>query len=196
MLTVTDEDANDRNTLRCNTSEPSAFELAQDMPNTFRLTTVRPLDREQQEAYLLQITCVDRPNASDALSDTAELRVVVLDQNDSPPKFALERFEVAVREERPMLTELADHPIRATDADAGNNSIVRYELEPSAHAYFAINETTGVLRTRRVFDFEHPSDREPIEFRVFAKDGVHTSSATVVARVVCTFPFPPASPQR
>ena len=185
MLTVTDADVDDRQTLRCNTSEPSVFELALEMPNTYRLTTARPLDREEQAVHLLQITCVDRPNASDALRDTAELRVVVEDVNDNAPRFERERFDVSVREELPMLTELDAHPIRATDADAGNNSLVRYELEQPALTFFAINETTGVLRTRRVFDYEKKSDREPIEFRVFAKDGVHTSTATIVARVVC-----------
>ena len=185
MLTVTDADADDRQTLRCNTSEPSLFELALETPNTYRLTTARPLDREEQAVHLVQITCVDRPNGSDALRDTAELRVVVEDVNDNAPRFEHERFDVSVREEMPILTELDAYPIRATDADAGNNSLVRYELEQPALAFLSINETTGVLRTRRVFDYEKKSDREPFEFRVYAKDGVHISTATIVARVVC-----------
>lgn len=186
MLTVTDADVDDRQTLRCNTSEPDLFELVvEPNSNNYRVITARPLDREKQALHVLQITCVDRPNSPrDALRDTAELRVVVDDENDNAPNFTNESYSIEVPEELPQLTELANQPITATDADIGNNSLVRYEIEERALKYFSINETTGALRTRRQFDYEKPSDRERIEFSVFARDGKHTSRASVVVRVV------------
>lgn len=44
--------------------------------------------------------------------------------------------------------------VTARDPDFGNNGLVRYQFEPINNDNFAIDEGSGSITTKRMFDFE------------------------------------------
>ena len=85
------------------------------------LATAVKLDREQMKQHVLTIRAEDSGKSS--FSVLAQVVVIVQDENDNPPVFAADPFEVWV----PFGSEL-DSPIfrlRAVDADRGKNGKIR-----------------------------------------------------------------------
>ena len=85
------------------------------------LATAVELDREQMEQHVLTIRAEDSGDSS--FSVLAQVVVIVQDENDNPPVFAANPFEVWV----PFRSE-ANSPIfrlHAVDADRGTNGIIR-----------------------------------------------------------------------
>ncbi|XP_032004407.1 protocadherin-23 isoform X1 [Hylobates moloch] len=141
------------------------------------LVLLRRLDREEAAAHRLQIEAWDggRPRRTGRLS--VELRV--LDENDNPPVFEQDEYQVAVREDAQPGAEVCR--VRATDRDLGPNGFVRYSVRarqvPGAGsgggalgdaAYFAVEELSGAVRVRRPLDREAQAWHQLV---VEARDG-------------------------
>lgn len=132
--------------------------------NTGELS-VRPLDREQQHKYLIQITAQDR-GSSMTLQSKCNISVIVEDQNDNDPRFELSKYTASIPEDIAIGSTVLK--VRATDSDFGVNGRIMYSLSNESHWLFTIDNKSGVISTTGTFDRERES---VYEFAVIATDG-------------------------
>lgn len=86
------------------------------------------------------ITATD--NGIPPLQATATLLVTVVDANDNEPVFSKAAYEFKVEENQKAGAFVGK--IAATDADLGENAVVRYNLFPS-NTSFVINPISGMF---------------------------------------------------
>ena len=110
------------------------------------------LDRETEHHFRLHVLAWD--GATSSRTGTLTIDVQVLDANDNQPKFENETYEVTVSENVGVGTSLLQ--VRATDADAGENSRVTYSLAHSTiqqfGSMFVMDSDSGVLSTGQSLD--------------------------------------------
>ncbi|KTG47058.1 hypothetical protein cypCar_00009390 [Cyprinus carpio] len=117
-------------------------------PHTGELKTATALDREKVARYSL----VARATDSGGLWCEAEVEVVLLDVNDSPPMFNMPHYTASVHENtatKALLTR-----IQAIDPDLGVNRKVVYSLVDSADGVFSIDKASGIVVLERLLDRE------------------------------------------
>lgn len=107
-------------------------------PTTGWVYLAKPLDRETAARHKMTITATD--NGLPPLSASASLVVNVLDANDNDPVFSKAAYEFHVEENQKAGAVVGK--IAATDADLGENAVVRYSLFPS-NTSFNVNPVTG-----------------------------------------------------
>ncbi|KAL0831595.1 hypothetical protein ABMA28_002378 [Loxostege sticticalis] len=132
-----------------NASNENYFKV---QPATGWVYLAKPLDRETTARHKMTITATD--NGLPPLSASASLVVNVLDANDNDPVFSKPAYEFHVEENQKSGAFVGK--IAATDADLGENAIVRYSLFPS-NTSFNVNPVTGVITTKEVLDREFKS---------------------------------------
>ncbi|KAI4499170.1 hypothetical protein M0802_005753 [Mischocyttarus mexicanus] len=117
----------------------------------------KPLDYEELEKYVLNITCSD--GGHPRLSSVMILIVEVIDTNDNPPVFPNTAIVRQIREGIPVHMPIVT--ITAEDPDSGENGMVSYSIvsqDPEDQfRRFGINPTTGVIHTLL------PIDREDVD---------------------------------
>ena len=114
-------------------------------------------DREDQSGYAFNVTVVDYGPDSLVKSATVEVFVGILDQNDNPPEFDSKMYGQSVPENISLGTGIIS--VAAPDPDFGLNGTVAYKLVDNADAsYFAINSTSGLIRTGTLLDREEQSE--------------------------------------
>ncbi|KAM9193151.1 protocadherin-23 [Mergus octosetaceus] len=142
------------------------------------LSTAQLLDREVQERYSLTVMAID--GGSPALSATQVLTIVVLDVNDERPIFLQQLYETAVRENQDP-GELVIK-VEAMDRDAGQNSLLQYEILPgNGSEKFRMNSDNGELTTAVSLDRE---TQELFSIKVLVRDG-GTPSLSSTVTVIC-----------
>ena len=105
--------------------------------------------------------------------DTSIVEIHILDVNDNRPSFKSSSFKGYVSELASigsLVLESQYHPlvIKATDQDTGINALLSYEiLDAEAKKSFAIDESTGALRTINTLDYE---SKQKFEFDVRCSD--------------------------
>lgn len=109
-------------------------------PSTGWVYLAKQLDRETTAKHKMIIIAVD--NGIPPLSATANLVVNVIDANDNDPVFSKSVYEFQVEENQKAGAFVGK--IAATDADLGDNAVVRYSLFPS-NTSFNVNPITGEL---------------------------------------------------
>ena len=155
------------------------------------LETTEPLDCELQQFYNFTITATDQ--GEEPRSTSTEGFLMLLDENDNPPAFSRELYELTVLETIQVGIVLLQ--VNATDPDKGQNGRVTYritgQIDPGAtienpnedFTLFTINPTTGEIQHTTPFDFEN---EQQVNITVVASDnGVPrlSSSVTVVFNV-------------
>ena len=152
-------------------------------PSTGIIMTQRFLDFEMTRFYNLTV------QVSNMIGVKAEctVNVHVLDVNDNEPRFEKRLFSGHVSETASIgsLILLQNHSplvIKATDADTGVNSLLFYEiLDEKAKKFFAIDESTGAIRTTMSLDYEEQSS---FDFNVRVSDrGKPKLSSEALAKV-------------
>ncbi|NXH17451.1 PCD16 protein, partial [Bucco capensis] len=148
--------------------------------STGALSLAQPLDREVQALHALVVRAADGPGGHFTLAPVA---IEVKDINDNKPYFPLEMLSASVRENLPAGTLVTT--LRAIDADAGVFGELRYVLleQPGTaegRDAFAINGSSGELRSRLTFDYERA---KAFQLLVGATDAGN-ASATVTVRVL------------
>ncbi|KAM9377349.1 protocadherin-11 X-linked isoform 1-T1 [Pholidichthys leucotaenia] len=146
-----------------------------------QLIVQQNLDREQKDTFVMKIKVEDGGNPPK--SSTAILQVTISDVNDNRPIFKDTELEVAVPENAPAGTSVAQ--LHATDADLGSNAQIHFafsnQISSSTRRHFDINSSTGLITVKQ------PLDREvtPVhKLIVLASDGSSTPSrATVIVNV-------------
>ncbi|KAJ8280395.1 hypothetical protein GJAV_G00054020 [Gymnothorax javanicus] len=113
----------------------------------WKMYVKRPLDREEQDLYLLNIT------ASDGLFVTRALvEVTVKDTNDNSPVCDQALYTAAFYEDIP--TNKVILTVRATDADVGSSAAIQYSLSGPGSEDFYMDAGTGELKTALALDRE------------------------------------------
>lgn len=146
------------------------------------ITTRAALDRELQDSIQLNISARDGgPNPKWSY---AELKVIVLDENDQAPTFMRNSINVTLSENAPPNTLIA--MLTAIDNDQGTNGSVTYSL-PSAveqryPATFLLDSMTGQLTTKAALDRER---NDFYTIQIVAKDqGTPQQSSTATVQLL------------
>ncbi|XP_054244975.1 protocadherin beta-15-like [Indicator indicator] len=127
----------------------------------------RQLDREEQQELSLLLIATD--GGSPPRSGTAQIRIVVLDNNDNTPMFSRQVYEVHLAEDSPPGKLVVR--IHATDPDEGSNGKVHYaftQISDGSRQIFDLNSDTGEIRVAGNVDFE---EMKTHEMMVRATDG-------------------------
>lgn len=114
-------------------------------PHTGDLTA-RPLDRESQSRYLLQVTAQDRGTPT-MYQSVCNISIFVEDRNDNDPRFERTKYVATVPEDAPVGTTVLK--LKATDADIGVNARIVYSLSNESNWMFSIDSRSGILTTTR-----------------------------------------------
>lgn len=126
-------------------------------PLTGALYLRKPLDYEELDNYLLNVSCSD--GGHPRLTSVTTLRVNVVDTNDNPPAFPNTAIVRQIREGIPVHTPIVT--VTAEDPDSGENGKVNYAIasqDPEdQRRHFGINPSTGVIHTLL------PIDREEVD---------------------------------
>lgn len=131
------------------------------------LVLEQPLDREQQPEHQLILTAHD--GGDPVLSGTAQLTIVVLDNNDNEPAFDLPVYKVSLLENVPVGSLL--FKLNATDPDEGSNGEIQYSFgihtSDAIQKLFGLDHNTGEIRVQGDVDFE---ESRSYELHVRARD--------------------------
>ncbi|KAG8522372.1 LOW QUALITY PROTEIN: Protocadherin Fat 3, partial [Galemys pyrenaicus] len=120
------------------------------------VTTRRGLDFERMAAYQLTVQATNMAG----MAANTTVSVQVLDENDNAPVFLCTHYAGRVSEAAPagsVVRGLDGRPllVRASDADSARNALLEYQiLEPAARAFFAVDASTGAIRTAAGLDHE------------------------------------------
>uniref|UniRef100_A0ABM5GA00 Protocadherin gamma-C5-like isoform X31 n=1 Tax=Pogona vitticeps TaxID=103695 RepID=A0ABM5GA00_9SAUR len=118
------------------------------------LVLERPLDREQQSEHQLILTAHD--GGDPVLSGTAQLTIVVLDNNDNEPAFDSPVYKISLLENIPIGSLL--FKLNATDPDAASNGEIQYSFgihtSDSIQKLFGLDPHTGEIHVQGTVDFE------------------------------------------
>ncbi|XP_063865139.1 LOW QUALITY PROTEIN: cadherin-related tumor suppressor-like [Scylla paramamosain] len=122
--------------------------------NTGDVTIMHPLDYDSVQEYTLNITARDL--AFQPLNSTALLTVVLTDINDNPPRFSQDKYDAYIAENANAGTTV--FKLNATDIDLTKNAVIKYSLVGGdGKEYFSVDPDTGVVTSKRVFDYEEKS---------------------------------------
>ncbi|KAM3964103.1 cadherin-related tumor suppressor fat [Aphomia sociella] len=103
------------------------------------------LDREERDTYYLIIMAQDS-STTDPRTATANLTIIVEDENDNTPTFAHPVYEAHISER----TRKEDFVfgVKAKDNDVGLNSKIFYSIRGEHQNLFSINSETGVIKAK------------------------------------------------
>ncbi|TPP56149.1 Protocadherin-11 X-linked, partial [Fasciola gigantica] len=176
----------------------------------YRLSVIRPIDRELAEWVYVQVTCVDQVRtdhtatvfnfspinaytSSTQLTGTVTVTLKILDVNDNSPLFDKDVYQFTVFEtldkhDRYMQTMTVPEEqrtrigaVRATDVDSGNNGLIAYYLLTNPNEAFSVDERTGEIWRVGALDRERETQ---LDLRIEARDkGEPSLSSTCLARV-------------
>ncbi len=140
---------------------------------TGQLQTRAPLDYEQKNAYSVAVIVSDG-----TLTDTIGVAINVTDVNENnPPVFAESNTTRSIPENTPAGVHIGE-AVSAKDADSGDT--LAYTLSGTDAAAFAIDQTTGQLKTKAPLDYETKNAYSVI---VTASDGLRDATTRVAIRV-------------
>lgn len=141
------------------------------------LRTRAPLDREVVDQYLLNVSVSAPAREGGQAADFGQVSVVVLDTNDNSPEFVynyeyldLKTYFGAVSADAPPFTTFLT--IQAKDDDLGNNSVIRYDLDPMTpdSQYFKLDPVKGDLTNAKTLSGLLGREPQYFEFSVDARD--------------------------
>uniref|UniRef100_A0A672YLI9 Protocadherin Fat 1-like n=1 Tax=Sphaeramia orbicularis TaxID=375764 RepID=A0A672YLI9_9TELE len=164
ILSTTDDDSEDINkqvNYFITGGDPLGQFAIEHIQNEWKVSVRKPLDREERDNYLLNIT------ASDGIfTAKAVVEVKVLDANDNSPVCEKSLYSESVPEDSPAGRLILQ--VSATDADIRSNAQISYELQGPGSELFIIDSDTGELKTSQPLDREEQDEHR---FRVRAVDG-------------------------
>jgi hypothetical protein len=125
-------------------------------PSTGDITLVRPLDYEEKQSHSLTINVTDLGVDPRTLTGivNAVVNIQVQDYNDHCPRMQQALYVGNVIENLPPPRSIMQ--ISATDQDGtpAHRNIQFSIDEPLATQFFEINQATGVIQSRQIFDYE------------------------------------------
>ncbi|XP_061108849.1 protocadherin Fat 1 isoform X2 [Conger conger] len=173
ILSTTDADSEDMNTqvsYFITGGDPLGQFGIEHTQKDWKVSVRKPLDREERDNYLLNITATDGTFVA-----KAAVEVKVLDANDNSPVCEKTLYAETVPEN--ALPGRLVLEISATDADIRSNAEVSYVLYGAGSELFNMDSHTGELRTLLPLDRE---ERAVYDLQVRALDGGGRSCETRV----------------
>lgn len=122
---------------------------------TGSLVVARPLDRERQSEYRLEVRALDTTASNNPQSSAVNIRIEIIDCNDNYPKWPADPIRLRIAENSPIGMTL--YNFTATDTDSGLNGQIQYELVqqmPWTRKTFSIDSLTGTLTQLLPIDYE------------------------------------------
>ncbi|XP_030621432.1 protocadherin Fat 1 [Chanos chanos] len=164
LLSITDSDTDEFNR-KCSCfitgGDPLGLFDIQYTEGSWVIAARKPLDREESDFHLLNITATDG-----AFVARATVEITVLDANDNSPVCDKVLYVGTAPEDAPAGTPVLQ--VSATDADLSSNAAISYQLFGSGAEAFSIDSHTGALSTLLPFDREQ---KDVFNFTVRAVDG-------------------------
>ena len=153
------------------------FRLEQLFETNYQIVTSGHLDRERISEYSLAIQCVDRGTIPHETVKNVQVRLI--DVNDNAPQFLQASYQANVVENN----KVGDFVLQpnATDADAGQNAEILYNVSEKGQKMFAIDGTSGRITAKVVFDREENNE---MQFYVIAVDRGSPAMSSSVLVVV------------
>uniref|UniRef100_A0A8C5TI15 FAT atypical cadherin 4 n=1 Tax=Malurus cyaneus samueli TaxID=2593467 RepID=A0A8C5TI15_9PASS len=150
-ILATDDDSGSNSQLSFSiASGDSAGQFAIDSSGV--LSIRQPLDRESQSFYSLVVQAHDMaPPPASRYTSTAQVSIILLDVNDSPPSFISPKLTY-VPENTPIDTVV--FRAQATDPDSGPNSYIEYSLLRPPGNKFSIGTIDGEVKLTGELDRE------------------------------------------
>lgn len=145
------------------------------------------LDREACQLYRLVVVASDA--GTPARSASLVVDVVVTDVNDHRPVLERTVYETEISENtQPAVYGQALVSVKATDADDGDNGLVRYRLSTRSASQFGqlfgVDEQSGAVKLLQPVDYETLPPGGVVVLEVIAQDsGTSPVMATVRIRV-------------
>ncbi|KAG8562655.1 hypothetical protein GDO81_015756 [Engystomops pustulosus] len=162
-------------------------------PQTGSIYTAAVFDREEKTSYLLEVKSSDgsesaRPGKhGQPNSDTAYVRIFIIDVNDNQPSFTQRAYFVSVDEDQDVGSVVVT--VSANDPDEGMNANIRYQITAgNIGGVLELNPETGAIL------IVHPLDYEEVKVYVLtllASDGKWEDFATVTINVLNKNDEPP-----
>ncbi|XP_005485690.1 protocadherin-18 isoform X1 [Zonotrichia albicollis] len=186
LVRVQDKDSGVNGEITCKLHGHGHFKLQKTYENNYLILTNATLDREKRSEYILTVIAEDKGTPS--LSTVKHFTVQISDENDNPPRFQTNRYEVVILENNSPGAYITS--VTATDPDLGDNGQVTYTilensvLGSSITTYVTIDPSNGAIYALRTFDHEEVNQ---IAFMVQARDGGSQqliSNATVVLTII------------
>ncbi|KAM9330463.1 protocadherin-18 [Gastrophryne carolinensis] len=186
LVRVQDKDSGPNGEVVCKLHGHGQFKLQKTYENNYLILTNATLDREKRSEYSLTVIAEDRGLPS--LSTVKHFAVQISDENDNPPRFQTNRYEIVIVENNSPGAHITS--VRATDPDQAENGQVTYVIPEtlihgsSITTYVTIDPSNGALYALRAFDHE---DINQVIFTVQARDsGIPQliTNASVVLTVV------------
>ncbi|KAK3521773.1 hypothetical protein QTP70_018306, partial [Hemibagrus guttatus] len=150
VLSTRDLDTSDQNrlvSLHITGGNPRGVFALASVQGVWMLSVNRPLDREKQDRYLLNIT------ASDSLFATqVTVEVTIMDANDNSPICNQATYDASFPEDIPINYGILT--VGATDSDIGTNAEIQYSLFGIGVEDFYMDTNTGELKTASLIDRE------------------------------------------
>ncbi|XP_061644138.1 protocadherin-18b isoform X2 [Phyllopteryx taeniolatus] len=184
LVRIDDGDAGLNGEVVCRLHGHGRFRLQKTYENNYMILTNTSLDREKRSEYSLTVIAEDR--GSPSLSAIKHFTVQVLDDNDNPPRFEKNRYEVFKSENNSPGAYLMT--VVASDPDLGTNGQVTYAVIDALvqgspiSTYVTVDPSSGAIYALRTFDHE---DVGHIAFTIQACDG-GTPSLSANATVLLT----------
>lgn len=117
-------------------------------PISGNVTVVSPLDREQQDEYLLKVAAVDG-----AWRQETPLTITIQDQNDNAPEFEHSYYSFNFPELQRNIVFVGQ--VTATDKDKqGPNSVISYSLQQPSDL-FTVDPASGELFSKRSLRYKY-----------------------------------------
>uniref|UniRef100_A0A4W6F173 FAT atypical cadherin 1a n=1 Tax=Lates calcarifer TaxID=8187 RepID=A0A4W6F173_LATCA len=164
ILSTTDDDSEDINkqvNYFITGGDPHGQFAIEHIQNEWKVSVRKPLDREEKDNYLLNITASDGIFTAKAI-----VEVKVLDANDNNPVCEKSLYSESVPEDSPAGRLILQ--ISATDADIRSNAQISYELQGVGSELFIIDSDTGELKTLQPLDRE---EKDEHRLKMRAVDG-------------------------
>ncbi|KAK3598461.1 hypothetical protein CHS0354_023014 [Potamilus streckersoni] len=122
------------------------FTINPDRSSTLKIIVDKPLDREVQDNYKIQIVAKD--GGTPPRSASVLVNITITDVNDNMPIFSNSIYEVYVKED--ITQNSIIFVLTATDLDLGDNGKVSFRLSPyqplTIQSLFSVDSKTGVIR--------------------------------------------------
>lgn len=152
ILTVkaSDEDGGPNGIVRYAISSGNAGKVFKIHPVSGGISILRALDYDSVQEYRLNITAHDLGFKSK--ETTATLTIILTDINDNAPQFNQTRYVAYLPENSPINSFI--YKVKATDIDSPKNAIIKYHISNKMTSLFRINENTGEIFSKEVFDYE------------------------------------------
>ncbi|XP_042573254.1 protocadherin Fat 1-like isoform X3 [Cyprinus carpio] len=132
------------------------------------------LDRETTASFSFKVEAEEKPPST--IKATADVTIVLLDENDNSPQFTTSKYEGKVFSNQTVGMQVVK--VEATDMDTGPNGEISYSIEfGNERGHFEMNENDGEITLINKIDLV---ENKILEFALYvtAKDGGAISRST------------------